>query len=116
MENQDVQADGGGSTPGWSGEGPDHGIAAVAPEADETGSFEYDPSVLAPSAAVVQAVATQTRRSGVEIDPLFSAVDPEALDAVFSRDGVYEVSFTYEGYRVTVDGDARISLRPADSA
>ena len=51
-----------------------------------------------------------------EIEPLFSAVDPDALDAVFDgSDGRRgEVTFTYHGYEVSVRSEGLISLSRAD--
>ena len=77
------------------------------------------------SEGVVEAVASD---AGVEavppadpdakgaLDPLFSVVDPDALDAVFrgSDDGAVaprgEVTSCYHGYEVTVRSEGRISL------
>lgn len=73
------------------------------------------------SRAVVEAVAD---REGVDVtafeppeyDPLYAAVDPEALDAVFAPTHGGDsrttgtVSFEYEGYSVTVYSDGRIDL------
>ena len=44
--------------------------------------------------------------------PLYEAVDPDALDALF-RDGTFDgrVSFTYLGRRIVVEGPDRISVR-----
>lgn len=74
------------------------------------------------SQAVVEAVS---EREGVdltefeppEFDPLYTVVDPEALDALFApthggeerTDG--SVTFEYEGYTVTVHSDGRVELQ-----
>lgn len=62
------------------------------------------------SEAVVSAVAD---REGVDPStlepPLYEAVDTDALDMLF-RSGSGEVSFTYAGYRVTVDDRAEVVL------
>ncbi|MDG5776125.1 HalOD1 output domain-containing protein [Haloarculaceae archaeon H-GB2-1] len=63
------------------------------------------------SEAVLAAVAD---REGVEEldleEPLYSAVDPEALDNLF-RSSTGEVRFRYLGYTITVDhtGDVTIA-------
>ena len=73
------------------------------------------------SHAVVEAVAD---REGVDVteleppafEPLYSVVDPDALDAVFAptHDGgqraTGSVTFEYEGYTVTVDSDGTVDL------
>lgn len=62
----------------------------------------------APSAAVVSALAALDRRHPTDLTPLARTVDPAALDRLFAPpSGVAtsvggEVSFTHEGYRVTV--------------
>lgn len=68
------------------------------------------------SYSVLEAVAAH---DGVAVEelrtPLHSAVDPEALDALFrSTDGergAVSVSFTYDGYRIRVDGPDDITVR-----
>lgn len=49
-------------------------------------------------------------------EPLYTAVDPEALETLFAAgkpqpDG--EVQFRYHGYRIVVRGDGRISVAEA---
>jgi len=57
------------------------------------------------SEAVLVAVAAREGVPEAELDPpLYEAIDPEALDAVF-RDTSGRISFEYCGYRVTVDVD-----------
>lgn len=61
----------------------------------------------APSDAVVEAVATSEDVPSTHLDPpLYDAVDPDALDALFESratdDGVVSVGFAYGGYAVTV--------------
>ncbi|MFB6106469.1 MAG: HalOD1 output domain-containing protein [Halobacteriaceae archaeon] len=62
----------------------------------------------APSATVVSALAALDGRHPTDLTPLARAVDPDALDRLFAPSfgattGVGgEVSFTHEGYRVTV--------------
>ncbi|SFC40622.1 hypothetical protein SAMN05444422_10814 [Halobiforma haloterrestris] len=59
---------------------------------------------------IVTAVATLEDADPAELPPLFDAVDPDALTAVFSttesgttRTG--RVEFPYAGYRITVEFD-----------
>lgn len=95
----------------------------------ETFSYEVteDESL---SEGVVEAVATEAGvdavppagpGAGRSLAPLYSVVDPDALDSVFcSRDGADgvhgEVTFGYHGYEVTVRSEGRIELTPAGTA
>lgn len=70
------------------------------------------------SEAVVQAAANYSGRSlvagGNMLPPLYDAVDPDALDALFGSSGAAStVQFRYAGYRVTVDGARRVTLTDA---
>lgn len=49
--------------------------------------------------------------------PLYSVVDPEALDAVVESLGGTPgwVEFGYRGYQVTVDGAGDVGVHPADA-
>lgn len=83
------------------------------------------------SDGVVRAVATvadsdpapdpsSAAESGRELDPLYDAVDPDALDAVFRTAGPDaartrgRVTFSYFGYEVSVHGEGRISVERPD--
>lgn len=68
----------------------------------------------APSLAVVEAVADAEGCDPRDLDPIANVVDPDALDAVLGEVGA-EVTFSYEGYRVTVTsaGDVRVDPAPA---
>jgi hypothetical protein len=75
-----------------------------------------------PSEAVVTAVAEASGRAvaggdGAEaLDPLYDAIDPDALDTLFTTDGddagATAVEFVYEGYEVTVAATDLVTLRP----
>lgn len=61
------------------------------------------------SLRVIQAVAERENTDPTDLEPLHNVVDPDALDALFSRsepvtDGVPDVvKFDYCGHPVTVD-------------
>jgi hypothetical protein len=98
--------------------------------------FTYDISAAeSASEAVVAAVATvsdvepasesdRSRETIAELalDPLYSVVDPDALDAMFRpgrTDGsgaVSRVSFPYHGHDVTVHGEGRVDVRSSASS
>jgi hypothetical protein len=71
--------------------------------------------------AVVNAVATVSNRSaspshdGPPLDSLYDSIDPDALEALFERSGEEDgdpvtVTFTYSGYRVTVDDSGAVTV------
>ena len=71
----------------------------------------YRWSETTPSTAVVETVAAVLDREPTAFDPLFEAVDPEALDAVtLSADGL--VSFRYAGCLVTVATTGTVTVEP----
>lgn len=81
---------------------------------------------LPPSQAIIEAVASA---EGVDVldlrppayEPLYSAIDPEALDLLFdhptesNRSGA-RVSFTYEGYDIVVYDGGRVDVSEASSS
>lgn len=80
------------------------------------------------SEGVVEAVTSEVGVDAVppadpgaegSLAPLYSVVDPDALDSVFCGgggvDGVHgEVTFSYHGYEVTVRSEGLIDLTPAE--
>lgn len=69
-----------------------------------------------PSEAVVEAVADAEGVEPTDLRPLYEVVDPDALDSLFrERLGRGEpalglITFQYQGYRVQVDEDGRVTL------
>jgi len=68
------------------------------------------------SERVIEAVADRAGIDPLELEPpLYSAIDPDKLDALVSgaqRRGrsTVVVSFEYQGYDVTVDADGSVTL------
>lgn len=66
---------------------------------------------------VVGAIATVNDCDPLEVDPLYHAIDPEALEALFAsgpegpRYGV--VTFTVDGLVVSVTDGRRVTVEPA---
>lgn len=62
--------------------------------------------------AIVETVATVTNRKSEDLSPLFATIDPEALvDLVASnRETPVEVTFSYEGCRVTVSSRGTVAV------
>lgn len=65
---------------------------------------------------VVDAVADAKGVDPLELEPLYESIDPDALDAIFSKaDGrsAVELSFSVAGCEVVVRGPDEISVTPA---
>jgi len=63
---------------------------------------------------IVEASADVAGSDSLDLPPLYDAVDPDALEALYDRDGTDgpEVKFTYAGCGVTVHGDGSVSVTP----
>ena len=66
--------------------------------------------------AVIGAVADEEGVSPLQLEPLATVVDPDALNALYADDrpGV-KLEFSYHGYRVSVDVDGRLALEEIES-
>lgn len=68
------------------------------------------------SVAVVRSVAAVSGEDPVEMDPLYDAVDPDALDSLYrssrrtQNETKLTIEFSYNGYRVRLSGDGELSL------
>lgn len=81
-------------------------------------SDAFDPGSTDASAAVVHAVTDAANVEPWDLDPLYEAIEPEALNAlVGDSDGApIAVSFEYQGYEVFVRGRGEVVLtEPAES-
>ena len=69
------------------------------------------------SEEVVSAVAEATGNDPLDLEPLYEVIDPDALDALYRRDGLglprspNRVEFTYAGCEVVVDWDGSVTAR-----
>lgn len=91
----------------------------------ESSTIDVDQSASAlqaerPSQAVVRAVADEAGVDQTDLPPLFHAIDPDALDALFRAGGrpatrrtTGAVRFSYHGYEVSVEADGSVSLESA---
>lgn len=74
----------------------------------------YDWNATRPSIAVVETVAAATGRAPTDMRPIYSVVEPEALDALVQPDqgpadgGPVRLDFRYADRGVTVHSDGRI--------
>ena len=65
------------------------------------------------SEAVITAVAALTGSRPIDLEPLYEAVDPDALDSLIDHAqrtdaGTHELWFAYAGYEIGVRSDGRI--------
>lgn len=68
-----------------------------------------------PSERVIDAVATATGTEPTDLEPLFVAIDPDSLDALFEPTPYNEsvrgsVSFDWAGCHVEVSSDGRVDV------
>lgn len=83
--------------------------------ADTGGTYQIDDGEQL-SSGVVHAVADAEDADPLDLTPLYGAVDPDALDALFasltddSEASVDEVTFDYHGYDVTVTADGVVRI------
>ena len=71
------------------------------------------------SQRVITAVATTKETDPVDLDPLYEAIDPDALDALYEQDGFERakpperIEFAYCGCKVAVAWDGSITVSAA---
>lgn len=92
---------------------------SIRPEFDpSSGDYrvDYDPqSACSVSTTIVLAVSSMSEVDPLDMLPLYSAVDPDALEHhVRGRDRDARLSFEFHGHHVTVHGDGRIEFAPVD--
>lgn len=63
------------------------------------------------SETVLQMVATAEDASLMDLPPLYDAVDPSALNAIFDERTSGSVAFEYNGYSVTVNQNDVVSVQ-----
>ena len=75
----------------------------------------FDPTE-PPSEAVVTAVAAVSGESVTTLEPLYNAIEPDALDSLLAHaqrtgsPGEHRISFSYAGFDVQVCGDGVVRL------
>ena len=82
---------------------------------EATASKGTDGSETPPSIRVVETVADALDADPTELGPLYEAVDPDALDALFESPERFTggcVTFAFEGCTVTVDADGWVAVFP----
>lgn len=58
--------------------------------------------------AIIDAVATVRDADPLELSPLYGVISADALDTLVTRGDNLEVTFSYEGLRITVYSDGEI--------
>lgn len=88
------------------------------PETDTyRASFDSDSKSVCEAVVSTVAVISETRPT--ELPPLYSVIDPDALETVVESTGPgpsssdTHVSFTFDGYTVTVHSYGIVAVRPA---
>lgn len=67
-----------------------------------------------PSAAVIHAVSIATDTDPLELPSLFDAVNPQALDNLFTDPSAGVVSFEWADCLVTFDGEGVVTVTPEE--
>ena len=96
-------------------------LTAVEFDADrELFQAAYDSTRESASLAVVTVVATVLDRDPLDLPPLESAIETDALDRLVACStgvqGCDSISFQYEGIEVTLTSGGRIEADPMDNA
>lgn len=83
----------------------------MEPAGDE---FQVNPGAEDPSNTVVLTIAAYSNRTIDDFPPLFSSVDPDALDAIVDSMDEGRVSFSHADHVVTVTSEGAVSIEPPD--
>lgn len=105
-------------------QGEEHAASDTVEQVPATGAFrtEFDAHSRPPSKAVIHAEAVATDSDPLEVPPLYSAVDPDALNDLLARTqngqlrGTGAVTFEFNGHRIAVESHGVVEAVPADAA
>lgn len=92
----------------------------TGPDSGPVTRRKYDWADVLPSTAVVESIATATNRKPLTLPPLQKAVNADAVDSLFARDGpdrqaaAASVSFQYAGHQVTVHHSGVVEVQQVD--
>lgn len=87
---------------------------------ETTARRTFDWAETSPSSAVVEVVSSALGAAATDVEPLYNAVDPDALDRLVSDpDGRRDctavvVSFTFADRHVTVEGTGTVVAEPVN--
>jgi hypothetical protein len=85
---------------------------------DGTYRVEFDPGADSASEVVISAVSSASGTGPVELPPLYSTIDPEALDTLFAptiagrerRNGA--ITFEFAGHVITARAGGTVEVEP----
>jgi len=77
----------------------------------------FDADVVAPSTAIVGAVSAVANKDPLNIEPLHSTIDPDALDTLFAAsrrdESDIHARFSLKGYSIRLSSYGSITVRPS---
>ncbi|WP_254810539.1 HalOD1 output domain-containing protein [Natronosalvus amylolyticus] len=75
----------------------------------------FDANTVSPSTAVIGVISAVSDKDPLDIDPLYSSIDPDAFDTLMSHqsiaDGDVHVAFELAGYDVTVSSYGSVTVQ-----
>ncbi len=81
---------------------------------DSQTSRQFDIGDRSPALAIVESVARVTNRDSLDLFPLASRIDAEALEQLVASTDNVSIRFEYEGVEVVVDGSGTITITNGD--
>lgn len=89
--------------------------AVEHPPGSGTVRTQFDKEKTPASMAIIATLADLLDTDPIALDPLYSTVDPDALDALFgvryATTGEFQLAFTHEGHAITVYSSGVITIR-----
>lgn len=86
---------------------------------ENTFRADYDHEDAPPSTAIVSAVAVASDTDPLDIEPLQSLIDPDALDSLVTSqtttEGDFRMTFEYHDHEVTASSYGTLQIRPPQS-
>jgi hypothetical protein len=98
-----------------SGSPSDDAVSISYDSGEETYRARFDDDAIAPSMAIIEAMASVCDTSPTELEPLVDTVDPMAIDRLMrGADGTDDrvLEFRYVEHVVTVHGRGIVEIRP----
>jgi len=75
----------------------------------------FDADAIAPSMAIIEAMASVRDTTPTELDPLVETVDPMAIDRLVKKADATDdrvLEFRYVDHQVTIRGQGTVEIRP----
>lgn len=77
----------------------------------QVSDIDYSDSI---GVAVVSRIAARSDTDPLQLEPLSSVVNPDALESLFQPGTDGQIEFTYNGYRVVVHSDGAFDVTRVD--